>query len=73
MPNQLCVFACVYGGRGFVLHHTSELNIPKCNFLNVKRAGLAAHHSVGYSFSVKQKHLESSQVGCFLFFPIILF
>lgn len=25
--------------RGCVLHHTSQLHIPKCNFLGVKRAG----------------------------------
>lgn len=39
--GRACLRACVEGG-GFVIHHTSQLNIPKCNFLNVKRAGWAA-------------------------------
>lgn len=53
LTSRACLGTCMCGRRGFVLHRTRELNIPKCNFLNVKRAGLAAHHSVGCFFSIQ--------------------
>lgn len=42
--ESVCKRACE--GSGFVFHHTSPPIIPKCNFLNLKRAGLAAHYPV---------------------------
>lgn len=40
--KNVCICECMCARawrRGCVLHHTSRLNIPKCNFLDVKRAG----------------------------------